>query len=168
MNKHFRFSGSTFEKLDELGVRASEVLRRSGLAQALAKQSRVLLTTKELFALWRAIGEVSGNPAIGLLLGTENRTQRFHPVGLVALSTENFGAAIDHMARYKQLTCPEEIRQEIDDKNIDGKNKEWSIEFHWLLADEIEPPVLIECASRGCYRSVVMAQARESRRFALN
>jgi AraC-like DNA-binding protein len=139
MNKHFRFSGSNFAKMEESGLRASAVLRRAGLSQRDASQPRVLLSTKELFALWRAIGEVSSNPAIGLVLGTENRTQRFHPSGLAALSSENFGAAIDQMARYKQLTCPEEIRQETD-------NEEWSIEFHWMLADEIEPPLLIECA----------------------
>ena len=139
MNKHFRFSGSNFMRMEELGVRPAAVLRRAGLPPGLAGQPRVLLTTKELFALWRAIGEVSARPAIGLLLGTENRTERFHPVGLAALSSENFGAAMDQMARYKQLTCPEEIVQETDDK-------EWSIQFRWLLADEIEPPVLIECA----------------------
>lgn len=139
MNKHFRFSGSTFMKLEELGVPASAVLRKAGLPQGLADQPRVLLTTKELFALWRAIGEVASSPAIGLLLGTESRTERFHPIGLAALSSENFGAGIEQMARYKQLTCPEQIVQK---KNHD----EWSIEFHWLLADEIEPPVLIECA----------------------
>ena len=139
MNKHFRFSGSNFSKLEELGVQASTVLRRAGLSQGHVNQPRVLLKTEELFALWRAIGEVSTDPAIGLLLGTENRTERFHPVGLAALSSENFGAAIDRMARYKQLTCPEEILQEKDDD-------EWSIHFRWLLADEVEPPVLIECA----------------------
>jgi len=138
MNKHFRFSGSNFRKLEELGVRASAVLRRAGLSQGLADQPRVLLTTKELFALWRGIGEVSTNPAIGLLLGTENRTEGFHPIGVAALSSENFGAAIDQMARYKQLTCPEEILQEKD-------AEEWNIQFHWLLADEVEPPVLDEC-----------------------
>ena len=138
MNKHFRVSGSTFVKLEELGVRASAVLRRAGLPQGFIDQPRVLLNTEELFALWRAIGEVSANPAIGLLLGTETRTERFHPIGLAALSTENFGSAIDQMARYKQLTCPEEILQERDDE-------EWSIQFRWLLADEIEPPVLNEC-----------------------
>jgi len=138
MNKHFRLSGSTFSKLEELGVRASAVLHRAGLPQDFLGQSRVLLKTEELFAFWRAIGEVSANPAIGLLLGTENKTERFHPVGLAALSTENFGAAIEQMARYKQLTCPEEILQK--------RNKEeWSIRFRWLLADEIEPPVLNEC-----------------------
>ncbi|HTZ82559.1 MAG TPA: AraC family transcriptional regulator [Candidatus Acidoferrales bacterium] len=139
MNKHFRFSGGNFARLEELGVSASAVLRSAGLPQSFAGQPRVLLKTEELFALWRAIGEVSTNPAIGLQLGTENRTERFHPVGLAALSSENFGAAIDQMARYKQLTCPEEILQQKDDE-------EWSIQFRWLLADEIEPPVLIECA----------------------
>jgi AraC-like DNA-binding protein len=139
MNKHFRFSGSTFARLEELGVSASAVLRRAGLPQTFMEQPRVLLTTKELFALWRAIGEVGTNPAIGLLLGTETRTERFHPVGLAALSTESFGSAMEHMARYKQLTCPEEIMQEKD-------SGEWSIQFRWLLADEVEPPVLLECA----------------------
>jgi AraC-like DNA-binding protein len=138
MNKHFRFSGSNFSRLEELGVRASAVLRRAGLPQGFIDQPRVLLKTEELFALWRAVGEISTNPAIGLLLGTESKTERFHPIGLAALASENLGAAIDQMARYKQLTCPEEIRQEKDDD-------EWSIQFRWLLANEVEPPVLIEC-----------------------
>src|ERR1700689_3663369 len=138
MNKHFRVSGSIFQKLEEVGVSAAAVLRRAGLPQAYSKEPRVLLKTEELFAMWRAIGEVSANPAIGIQLGSETRTERFHPVGLAALSSENFGAAMDQMARYKQLTCPEEILQKKDDK-------EWSIQFRWLLADEVEPPVLIEC-----------------------
>ena len=43
------------------------------------------------------------------------------------------------MARYKQLTSPEEIRQQMNEE-------EWSIHFHWLLADQVEPMALIECA----------------------
>jgi AraC-like DNA-binding protein len=138
MNKHFRFSGGTFSRLEELGVRVSAALRRAGLPLEFSRQPRVLVSTEELFALWRAIGEVSANPAIGLLLGTETKTERFNPVGLAALSSENFGAAIDQIARYKQLTCPEEILQKKDDE-------EWSIQFRWLLADQVEPPVLNEC-----------------------
>jgi AraC-like DNA-binding protein len=138
MNKHFRFSGSTFAKLEELGLSASAVVRRAGLPQNFLDQPRVLLKTEELFALWRAIGELSSDPAIGLQLGTETRTERFHPVSLAALSTENFGTAVKQMARYKQLTCPEEILQTKD-------AEEWSIQFRWLLADEVEPTVLIEC-----------------------
>jgi AraC-like DNA-binding protein len=138
MNKRFRVSGSMFSRLEELGVRAPAVLRRAGLPQGCINQPRVLLKTDELFALWRAVGEVSVDPAIGLQLGTETKTERFHPIGLAALSSENFGAAIHQMARYKQLSCPEEILQEKDDE-------EWSIQFRWLLANEAEPQVLSEC-----------------------
>ena len=139
MNKHFRFSGSTFSRLEEHGVSASAVLRRAGLSQGYIGQPRVLLKTEEVFAFWRAVGEVSTDPAIGLLLGTETKTERFHLTGIAALASESLGAAVDQMARYKQLTCPEEILQKKDDD-------EWSIQFRWLLAEELEPPVLIECA----------------------
>ena len=84
MNKHFRFSGSTFRRLEELGVSASAVLRRAGLPQGYVDQARVLLKTEELFAFWRAVGEVNTNPTIGLLLGTENKTERFLLTGLAA------------------------------------------------------------------------------------
>jgi AraC-like DNA-binding protein len=137
MNKHFRVAGRLALKLEELGVSVSAVLRRAGLPQDLFEQTRILVTTEELFALWRAIGEISPDPAIGLQLGTETKTERFHPSGIAALSTPNFGDAIDHMARYKQLTCPEEMLHETDEE-------EWSIRFRWLLAVDEEPRVLTE------------------------
>jgi hypothetical protein len=38
MNKHFRVSGSTFQKLEELEVSAAAVLRRAGLPQGYSKE----------------------------------------------------------------------------------------------------------------------------------
>lgn len=137
MHKHFRVAGRLALKLEELGVSVPAVLRHAGLAGTLFEQTRVLVTTEELFALWTAIGEVSKDPAIGLKLGTETRTERFHPSGIAALSTENFGAAVEHMARYKQLTCPEEIQHRV----VEG---EWAIRFRWLLAVDTEPQALVE------------------------
>ena len=124
-------------KLEELGISVSAVLRRAGLPQDLFAQTRVLVTTEELFALWHANGAVSTDPAIGLKLGTETTTERFHPSGIAALSTPNFSVAIDHMARYKQLTCPEEMLCETN-------NEECRVRFRWLLAVTDEPPVLTE------------------------
>ena len=138
MNKHFRVPGGLFAKLEELGISAPAILRRAGLPQGHVDQPRVLLTTEELFALWRAISETSTPPALGLLLGNETKMERFTPTALAALSTENFGAAVDRIARYKQLTCPEEILQEKDDE-------EWTIQFRWILAEEVEPTALTEC-----------------------
>jgi AraC-like DNA-binding protein len=137
MVKHFRVAGSLRTRLEESGVGVSAVLRRAGLPQDLFDQTRILVSTEELFALWRAIGEVSQDPAIGLKLAIETKTERFHPMGIAALSTENLGAAVEHMARYKKLCAPEEILHEVDDE-------EWSIQFRWTLAVDVEPQVLID------------------------
>lgn len=137
MVKHFRVPGSLRLRLEEAGILVSAVLRRAGLPQNLFEQTRILVSTEELFALWTSIGEVSKDPSIGLLLGTESSIARFHPMGIAALSTESFGAAIDHMARYKKLSAPEEILHEtVED--------EWAIQFRWTLAMDVEPAILIE------------------------
>ena len=137
MSKHFRVPARLPQKLKESGVPLSAVLRRARLFQSLFDQPRVLLTTEEFFALWRAIGEVSSDPAIGLHLGTESKPEHFDPIALAALSTSSFGEAMRQIARYKQLSSPKEIIRE-------SNHDEWSIQFRWLLADDPEPDVLTD------------------------
>jgi len=137
MSKHFRVPGRLQAGLQESGIRVSAVLRDAGLPPGLFDQPRVAVTTEELFALWRAIGRASSNPAIGLELGSESKPEHFDPIALAALSTGSFGEAMRQVARYKQLSCPEEIVHETNDK-------EWTIQFRWLLANEAEPDVLVD------------------------
>ena len=137
MNKHFRVAGMLATRLEESGISVASVLRSAALPQDFFQHTRILVSTPELFALWRAIADVSKDPSIGLKLGTETKTERFHPTGIAALSTESFGAAVKHMAHCKKLCAPEEILHEhLED--------EWSIRFRWTLAVEIEPAVLVE------------------------
>jgi AraC-like DNA-binding protein len=137
MNKHFRVPGRLPARLQELGIRVSPLLKSAGLAPDLLDQSRILVTTEELFALWRGIGLASPNPAIGLELAAETKPEHFDPIVLAALSTGSFGEAMRQVARYKELSCPEEIIHETD-------KDEWSIQFRWLLANEAEPEVLTD------------------------
>jgi AraC-like DNA-binding protein len=137
MSKHFRVPGRLAAKLQESGIRLPALLRDAGLPPGLLDQPRILVTTEELFALWRGIGQASSNPAIGLELGTESKPEHFDPVALAALSTGSFGEAMRQVARHKQLSCPEEIAHETDET-------EWSIQFRWLLANDAEPEVLTD------------------------
>ena len=137
MSKHFRVSSQLAGKLKELGVRIPAVLQRAGLPPDLFDQPRILVTTEELFALWQGIGQISQDPAIGFKLNTESKIERYDPISLAALCMANFEDALRQMARYKQLTCPEEILTE-------KSKEEWSIQFRWLLARETEPDVLID------------------------
>jgi AraC-like DNA-binding protein len=137
MPKHFRVPGRLAVKLNELGVPIPAVLRRAGLPRDLFDQTRVLVSTEELFALWRAIESVSDDPLIGLKLGVETKTERFHPMAIAALSTQNLVAATEHMARFKKLTAPEEILIQLDEE-------EFTVGFRWLLAMDAEPQVLTD------------------------
>jgi AraC-like DNA-binding protein len=137
MLKHFRVPGRLALKLRELGISIPAVLRRAGLPRDMFDQTRILVSTSELFALWRAIEAVSSDPLIGLKLGVETKTERFHPMAIAALSTQNLVAASEHMARYKKLTAPEEILAQLD-------AEEFSVGFRWLLAVDAEPQILTD------------------------
>ncbi len=137
MLKRFRVPGRLALKLKELGVSVPAVLRSAGLPRDLFEQTRVLVSTEELFALWRGIEVVSSDPLIGFKLGVETKTERFHPMAIAALSTQNLVTATEHLARYKKLTAPEEILHNLN-------QEEFSIGFRWLLAVDAEPQVLTD------------------------
>jgi AraC-like DNA-binding protein len=110
MISRFRVSNLLPRRLEELGLSLPVLLRQANLPVGLFDQEKILVTTEELFALYRGIAAVSGDPAIGLKLGSEQRLERYSPVAIAALYTRSFRDAIQRLARYKQLTCPEEIR----------------------------------------------------------
>lgn len=149
MISRFRVPSLLGRKLEELGHSPSVVLRHAGLSMELFDQERILVTTDELFALWQAIAEVSGDPAIGLKIGSERRIERYDPVAIAALYTRSFRDALHRMARYKQLTCPEEIR-------LVCQGDQCAVQFQWLLARRAEPTVLTD----ACFAWIVTVGRR--------
>jgi AraC-like DNA-binding protein len=137
MTNQFRVSTSFAKKLDELGVSPASVLSHAGLPAGLLHQEKILVSTDEFFALYRGLGEASRDPAIGLKLGTEDRVERYDPIALSAVSARSLRDALQRLGRYKQLTCPEAI--EVEERGADCR-----VQFKWLLAEETEPPVLID------------------------
>jgi len=103
----------------------------------LFKMDKILVSTEEFFALHRGIAEASNDPCFGLKLGSEERVERYDPVKIAAISARSFRDAIERISRYKQLTCPEEIR-------VVERGKESAVQFLWLLALEKEPPLLVD------------------------
>jgi AraC-like DNA-binding protein len=133
----FRLSRLLVTRLEELGVPPDAVLRQAGLPEALLREERILMATEQLFAFWSAVAAISRDPTIGLALGSEDRIERYDPIAIAALSASSFRDAIERAARYKQLTCPEEIRLTV-------RGREAAITFHWLHAEELTPPVLTD------------------------
>jgi AraC-like DNA-binding protein len=153
MTNRFRVSTTLPRKLGELGIPLETVLRQAGLPIGLFNQEKILITTEEFFALYRGIAEASNDPGIGLKLGTEERIERYDPIKIAALSARSFGDAVQRLARYKQLTCPEEIR-------LVDRGNECAVQFVWLLAHEEEPPLLVDV----CFAWIVSIGRRGTRR----
>jgi AraC-like DNA-binding protein len=149
MTNRFRVSSTLPRRLEELGLSPVVVLRHAGLPLGLFDHEKTLLTTEEMFALYRGISELSRDPAIGLKLGTEERVERYDPIAIAALYTRSFRDALQRLARYKQLTCPEEIR-------LVERGEECLVQFIWLLADQDEPSLLID----ACFAWIVAIARR--------
>jgi AraC-like DNA-binding protein len=149
MINRFKLHSCYPQRLDELGVSLSAVLRQAGLPSGLFHQEKALVTTQEFFDFWRAIRELSSDPMIGLKLGGENRVERYDPVLIAALSTQTFREALLRVSRYKQLTCPEKI-------HLDELDGECAVRFEWLAAEESEPDLLLDL----CFAWIVSLGSR--------
>jgi AraC-like DNA-binding protein len=137
MNTRFRVSSNLGGRLQDVGLSPAAVMARAGLPLGLFNQEKILLSTEEFFALYRAVAEVSGDPEVGLKLGTENRIERYDPIKIAALSSRSLRSAIERLSRYKQLTCPEKI-------DLVERGSECAVCFDWLLAEQEEPAVLVD------------------------
>jgi len=137
VSTRFRVSNSVIRRLDDLGVPGQAVLRLAGLPPTLFDQERVLLDTAEMFALYRGIEQASGDPVFGLKICKEQRIERYDPIAIAALYASSFRDALQRMARFKQLTCPEKL-------HVHEQAEECRVEFEWLLAQEDEPRLLID------------------------
>ena len=133
----FRISNLLPPRLAEHRVPLAQLLQRAGLPATFFQQEKMYVTTTELFTLWRSIGEMSGDPGIGLKIGSEPRFERYNPAAIAAVCSRSFHDALQRMARYKRLTCPEEIRTQTTRDEV-------SVEFFFLQAEEVQPDILVD------------------------
>src|SRR4051812_29131649 len=91
----FRVSSLLKQRLVERGISVPGSLRRAGLPAHFLERERIYASTSQLFALWQAIGEISGDPGIGLKLGAEPRFERYDPVQLAAICSRTFRDALE-------------------------------------------------------------------------
>jgi AraC-like DNA-binding protein len=128
--------GAVLDRLAALGMDVARVLRHAGVPPSRFQSSRAL-STREFFAFWRAVEALAGTPDIGLQLGSEAQPHQLDVAALAALHSPNLGEALSKIARYKRLCLPEEVR-------IDVEGGEARIGFHWGLAEERLPMMLVD------------------------
>jgi AraC-like DNA-binding protein len=137
MTDRFRITQAWAQRFAEEKISVPALLRRAGLPANLFQQEKIYVTTAEVFALWRSVAEMNPDPGFGLKLGTELRFERSHPAAIAGVCSRSFGDALQRLARYKQLTCPEEIR-------VHRKAQETSVEFFFIEARETQPDIMVD------------------------
>ena len=137
MPDRFRITPAWARRFEAEKISIPELLARSGLPAGLFQQERIFVTTAQIFALWRQVAAMSSDPGFGLKLGTELRFERSHPLAIAGVCSRSFGDALQRIARYKQLTCPEEVR-------VRRKGDEAAIEFVFVEATESEPAIMVD------------------------
>jgi len=137
MADRFRITKAWAQRFAAEKISVPLLLRRAGLPAKLFEQEKIYVTTAEVFAIWRTVAEMSPDPGFGLKLGTELRFERSHPVSIAGVCSRTFGDALQRLARYKQLTCPEEIL-------LHRKAHETSVEFFFIEAREPQPDIMVD------------------------
>jgi AraC-like DNA-binding protein len=139
MTRSFRVAKLLAERLKAHRIPVHAVLSRAGLPPTFFQPERITVSTAELFALWRAIGETSADPSIGLTLGSEPRLEHYSPTAIAAVCSRSLRDAVVRIGRYKRLTCPEDVRLKVTRDEV-------SIELVYTEATESEPDVLVDVA----------------------
>jgi AraC-like DNA-binding protein len=150
---------SVSARLAALGLDVDAVVARAGIPAGFTRQPGTGLDTRQFFAFWRAVAELSRDPLIGLKIGGEVGPSQLEAAAVAALHSASFGDALARLARYKGLCCPEEVRVERtgngesdSDSDSDGKGDGKDernlarLSFHWILAEETCPQIISDGA----------------------
>lgn len=144
---HFQISSGAHDRiklarvfwagLKTIGLTPGVVLRKSDLPLTVYS-SGAQISSSQLFAVWRSIGDLANDSTVGWKFMSEVATDQYHPTLLAALHARTFRESIERLARYKKLCSSEEFR-------ITTKASEAIVEVAWPHAkNESPPPLLVD------------------------
>lgn len=143
------------ERLRPFGVEVRDVLRHAGLPATLFSAGRARVTTKQFFAWWSSLEAAGAPPDFGVKTGAAGPPPgKYDVASLAALHSENFGAALGKLGRYKRLVCPEVLSVEV-------KKNEAHLQYRWLLAEQAIPPLLADAAFASTMRLLMRGVGRK-------
>jgi len=135
----FKIAHAFWVGLGKLGLTPAVVLRQARLPATLYGGEGSFVTTAQFFALWRAMEQLSSDPAAGLKIAVQIDVGIRPPSTMAAYYARDYRDALTRLARFKHLCTPEEIQIKV------GKD-ECLIEPVWRLAQEDTPPLWTDAA----------------------
>lgn len=154
-----RFPPTLWRAMRSAGLDPPKVLRMAGLPSTLHLDASATLSTRQLFAIWKALEALADDPAVALRLLRGADACGHQPAFISALYASDFRDAIGRIQRFKRLGACEVFRTE-------EANGRWTIIKEWPFATEAEPAAsvdlsfmfLLELGRRGTGRPLTPAR----------
>ncbi|KQS59311.1 AraC family transcriptional regulator [Rhizobium sp. Leaf371] len=96
--------------LECLGLRPSAVLGHAKLPSMLHIDETAVITTEQLFAVWKAIETLSDDPSFGLRMVESTSTSNHKLAFLAASFAATYRDGLDRMVRFKRVCSPDKMR----------------------------------------------------------
>ncbi|WP_439602898.1 AraC family transcriptional regulator [Devosia sp.] len=151
-----RIPQAFWRAVERAGIPAAALLRQARLPAALHVADEAWVTTAQYFALWQAVEELSGDPAIGIHMTIATDTAVHPPATMSAFFARDLRDGLKRLARFKRLCTPEEL-------SVVEEGGEALVTVDWLHAVGEEPnaaadvtfAAIVELARRGTGRHIV-------------
>lgn len=136
MADKIRIPNALWEGLKRVGIARADVRRRAQMPM----NDGAPVSTMQFFAIWSALADISGDPAIGLRMATSLDESVMPPSFLAAHYARDFRDALQRVARFKRLCAPEDIL-------IEEREDRCEIVFTWTHSEsEAIPPALVDAS----------------------
>jgi AraC-like DNA-binding protein len=112
MAPRYTIGPATKAMFSELTLAPGDLLRTAGLPEDLLLGPEVALTPEQLFRLWSAGEQLSGDPAFGARLAARTSAELFDPLIFAALCSPDLRHAAERISAYKRLLVPQRMAVE--------------------------------------------------------
>ena len=150
--------------VERIGIAPAALLRQARLPAVLHVSDDAWVTTRQYFALWRALEDLTGYAAIGLQMTVDTDTSVHPPSTMSAFFARDFRDGLKRLARFKRLCTPEEL-------NLVEHGVECVVSVEWLHASDEEPDAaadvnfaaILELGRRGTGRHITPLRVEMTR-----
>lgn len=150
--------------VERAGIPPAALLRQAKLPATLHVAEDAWVTTRQYFALWHALEELSGDPAIGLTMTIQTDTSVHPPATMSAFFAKDFRDGLVRLARFKRLCTPEDL-------TVIERGRDALVAVDWVHAVGQEPDAaadvtfaaILELGRRGTGRHIVPLRVEMTR-----
>lgn len=128
-----------WQSLEQLGLRPAAVLRQARLPATLHLDQTAVISTPQLFAIWKAIETLSGDPAFSIRMVRETSTANHKLAFLAASYAADFRGGLERVARFNRLCSPNRLCFTERDGAV-------SVRIEWPVRTEPEPYLSVDAS----------------------